>query len=276
MSGTPEPAPIGSAEQADARPAAPQPPAPHRVGGSAPPTGGPRVARPYRYRGEGTSWRQPWVWSFGWVVSRLLSLALFGFSWRHRERLPTSGPVLLISNHQSFLDPWLIGVACPRQVHYMARDTLFKGGFLQWLGETLNAYPVRRGSADLAAIRMTIERLEAGRLVNVFPEGTRTLDGTIGAVAPGVALIVQRARCDVPLVPVLIDGTFEAWPRTARLPHPHKVRFIFGQPILPAEYRTLKPAQLAERLRAALVDLQAEIGSSHAQASRRRLAESAA
>jgi len=153
---------------------------------------------------------------------------------------------------------------------------LFKGGFLHWLMEHWNAFPVKRGSADLGAIRAAAERLDKGFVVNVFPEGTRSEDGTIGPVAAGVALIVKRCKQDVPIVPVVIDGAHEAWPRQAKGPRPRPVRIDYGRPIPPAEWKALSAEELAWRIRRELVGLQEQIGSRHAEASRRRLEEDAA
>lgn len=210
----------------------------------------------YTFRGQGTSWYQPWMWGMGKNVSRLIAMVLFRVRYRGTENIPRSGPVLLVTNHQSFLDPWLVGMACSRQVHYMARDTLFKGGILHWLMECVNVYPVKRGTADFQAIRTTVERLQAGYVVNIFPEGTRTSDGNIGTIASGVAIILNRAKMPIPVVPILIDGAFEAWPRSQKLPHPGKITVTAGKPILPEELAKLSSAELSLRIREALVDLQ--------------------
>jgi 1-acyl-sn-glycerol-3-phosphate acyltransferase len=84
----------------------------------------------YVFRGEGTGLWQAFSWNVGRLVSRILSMLLFRLHVRGQAGIPKTGGVLLIANHQSFLDPWLIGIAPSRQVHYMARDTLFRGGFL--------------------------------------------------------------------------------------------------------------------------------------------------
>lgn len=228
-------------------------------------------ARNYVYRGEGESWYQPILWDSGRLISQLLSLLLFRLRVFGVENVPKRGPALLVTNHQSFLDPWLIGIAVLRQIHFMARDTLFKGGFLGWLNETLNAFPVKRGQGDRAAIRTAAERLDRGFIVNIFPEGTRSLDGPIGPIAPGMALIIRGCKRPVPVIAVVIDGAFEAWPRTRKLPRPHPIRIIYGKPITPEEIKTMSPDELAARVRRDLVELQAKVGSVHAEASARRI-----
>jgi 1-acyl-sn-glycerol-3-phosphate acyltransferase len=240
---------------------------------SPPPASPPPTHRAYTYRGEGTGLFQKCAWAAGQVTSRLISVLLFRLHVRGQGLIPRNGGVLLVTNHQSFLDPWLAGLAAPRQVHSMARDTLFKGGFLQWLMELLNAFPVKRGAADLGAIRAAADRLDKGYAVNIFAEGTRSEDGSIGPIAPGISLILRRTKSPVPIVPAIVDGAFAAWPRNARFPKPRPVRMAFGRPIAPEEWQPLAPDELAARIRQELVALQEQLQSAHAPESRRRLAE---
>jgi 1-acyl-sn-glycerol-3-phosphate acyltransferase len=235
------------------------------------PSPAPPPRRPYKYRGEGNGLWQRFQWNMGRFFSRVLSMLLFRLHVGGQAGIPKTGGILMVTNHQSFLDPWLIGIAPSRQIHYMARDNLFKGGFLQYAAETCNAFPVKRGHADLTAIRMAVERLDKGYIVNIFPEGTRSEDGTIGPVAPGVSLILSRCKAEVWLLPVIIDGAHEAWPRHAKMPRAHPIRIQYGRAIPPAEWKPLGPGDLAWRIRRALVALQRSIGSSHAGASEARL-----
>jgi 1-acyl-sn-glycerol-3-phosphate acyltransferase len=231
-------------------------------------------ARPsaYTFRGEGTSPLQPLYWNTGRLLSRIISILMFKLRVSGQTHIPKSGGVLMVTNHQSFLDPWLIGIAPSRQIHYMARDTLFKRGILLWLLEVLNSFPIKRGAADLTAIRTAVDRLDRGFLVNIFPEGTRSEDGSIGDIAPGLSLILNRCKSDVAILPTLIDGAFEAWPRSSKFPHPHPIRILHGKPIPASEWRPLSADALALRLRTELVNLQASIHSPHAEKSRARLA----
>lgn len=167
-----------------------------------------------------------------------------------REHVPRRGGVLLVSNHQSFLDPVLVAAGLPRQVHYMARRSLFRVPGFRGLIRSLNAFPVRRGGVDLSAVRETVARLGAGELVLVFPEGTRTDDGRIQPLRRGVELLARRAR--VPIVPVVIDGAYEAWPRSRRWPRLGTIRVEFGRPI-----RWQEPGRSTERVGERLRSLQA-------------------
>jgi 1-acyl-sn-glycerol-3-phosphate acyltransferase len=232
----------------------------------------------YVYRGEGHGWLQMLAWNAGRTVSRVLSMLLFRLHVGGQAGLPKTGGVLMVTNHQSFLDPWLIGIAPSRQVHYMARDTLFKGGFLHYLMELWNAFPVKRGAADLGAIRMAVDVLDKGYVLNIFPEGTRSEDGSIGQVAPGMVLILNRCKKDVPVVPVVIEGAYETWPRGRKIPKVWggRIRIVYGRPIPASVWRAWSADELAMRVREALVKLQREMGSPHAAESERRLKEDAA
>ncbi|MBU0618137.1 MAG: 1-acyl-sn-glycerol-3-phosphate acyltransferase [Planctomycetes bacterium] len=145
------------------------------------------------------------------------------------RNVPLEGGVLLVCNHQSFFDPILATLALPRECHYMARDTLFRNRWFRKLIESLNAFPVRRGSADVGAIKQTLRRLKNGALVTVFPEATRTSDGSVRPMQPGVVLIARKAG--VPLVPTLILGAYEVWPRHAAIPRPAPVIIAYGEPL---------------------------------------------
>lgn len=174
---------------------------------------------------------------------------------RHYE--PADGGVVYISNHQSFLDPVMMGLALRRPMNYMARDSLFRVAGLRRLMESLHAFPVRRGKADLAAMKEAMRRLKAGAQLVVFAEGTRTHDGRIGPFLPGVALLAQRAAKWT--VPVVIDGAFEAWPRTKGFPAPGIIVVQYGRPISQAEARRHKAGALLDDIRRTMIEIQTDI-----------------
>jgi 1-acyl-sn-glycerol-3-phosphate acyltransferase len=171
---------------------------------------------------------------------------------RHVE--PVQGSAVYVSNHQSFLDPMLMSFALRRPMNYMARDSLFRHPVFKYLIESLNAFPVRRGQADTAAMKESMRRLKSGGQVVVFAEGTRTRDGKIGPFLPGVALLCRRAAQWT--VPVLIDGAYEAWPRDRALPSPGKVVVQYGQPIHRDTAAGLDPQDLVDRIRWELIEMQ--------------------
>jgi len=190
-------------------------------------------------------------------VCRLLCQAFFLSVCRGRafgvRNVPTRGGVLLVCNHQSFFDPVLATLALPRECAYMARDSLFRTRVFRALIEALNAFPIKRGTADLGAIRETLRRLKAGALITAFPEGTRTQDGSIGPLLPGIILVARRAN--VPIVPAVILGAYEAWPRGRRFPRLGRIRVAYGRPIDPQGLRGQSDEACVALVRAQIVAL---------------------
>ena len=175
---------------------------------------------------------------------------------RHFE--PTRGGAVYICNHQSFLDPVLMSFALRRPMSYMARDTLFHVPLFKRFITALNAFPVRRGTADTGAMKEAMRRLKAGGQVVVFAEGTRTLDGRIGPFLPGVALLARRSAEWT--VPVVLDGAYEAWPRTQMLPSPgSSISVRYAQPIHRDEARKMDAETFINHVRDVLIEMQADV-----------------
>ncbi|MCE9590513.1 MAG: 1-acyl-sn-glycerol-3-phosphate acyltransferase [Planctomycetes bacterium] len=171
-----------------------------------------------------------------YLLHFLLCLWMFPL-YRYRawcmERIPTRGPVLFLSNHQSFLDPILVGIGAHRRQFYaMARSTLFNHPAFAWVIRSLNAIPIARGESDIAAMRRCIDVLKEDQALLVFPEGTRSKDGTTMRFATGTMLLIKRAKPWV--VPVAVEGAYAVWPRSRKLPHLlGRVGVMYGQPIDP-------------------------------------------
>lgn len=189
--------------------------------------------------------------------ARAVFVTVFGVRVYHRERMPRTGGVLVVANHQSYLDPILAALGTDRPLHPMARESLFRFAPFGWLIRSLNAFPVRRESADVGAIREALRRLKAGSVVLVFPEGTRTRDGSIGRLQRGPVMMAARAR--VPIMPMVIDGAFEAWPRASLLPLPHRIRVACGRAIEAADLVGAEAEAVIGSLAAEMAALQAEL-----------------
>jgi len=155
------------------------------------------------------------------------------------ENIPASGPVLMVSNHSSVLDPPLIGGASDRQLTYLAKAELFEIPLFGALIRGLDARPIRREGADPGALRTARHVLEEGGALLVFPEGTRGDEGDIRPAKPGAGLLAVSSGAAV--VPVYIKGSGQAWPRGRSLPRPAKVTVTFGKPL------RFEPARGADR-----------------------------
>lgn len=153
------------------------------------------------------------------------------------ENVPLDGPVIIASNHLSFIDSIAIPVAAPRPVQFMAKSSYFEGtGFTGWLSRTffssIGAIPVRRGAgqAALDALDQQRQLLEDGRAVALYPEGTRSLDGRLYKGRTGVAFLALQTGAKV--IPVGLVGTDKAMPKGAKLPSMrHRITVKFGEPI---------------------------------------------
>jgi 1-acyl-sn-glycerol-3-phosphate acyltransferase len=192
-------------------------------------------------------------YEFGRVIVATLAILLLRLRWFGARNVPTDGPVLLVSNHQSHLDPPLIGgPITQRQLDFVARAGLYKSRVFAWGIAALNATPIKEEGGDTRAIKDVLARLEQGRAVLIFAEGSRTPDGSVAEFKRGVAVLVRRSRC--PVVPVAIEGAFDAWPRTQSLPRlfGSRIAVMYGRPI---EHDEL----LRDGAEAALERLHAEI-----------------
>jgi 1-acyl-sn-glycerol-3-phosphate acyltransferase len=172
------------------------------------------------------------------------------------ERLPEKGPVILAGNHVSFLDPPFFGLACEREVFFLARDTLFRNPLANRVLRSWNCVPINRDRGDIGAMRTALRMLEEGKAVLMFPEGTRSPDGRLQEPRAGIGMIVARAG--VPVVPMRIFGTNRALPRGTSIPRPARVEIRFGEPFvypLPADFDRLR----GEPLKAVYLDIGREI-----------------
>lgn len=173
-----------------------------------------------------------------------------------RENVPEQGPLVLICNHQSYLDPVLCGIFLKRPLYFLARDTLFANPLSGRLLVSVNTIPVRRGSADLTAIKKVISKLKAGYGLCLFPEATRTSDGKIAPFKAGFGLLARRANAAV--VPVVIDGAFECWPRGKKMFSPgKKITICYGKCIPAEEAKKITDEELMKNLTEILRRMQA-------------------
>jgi 1-acyl-sn-glycerol-3-phosphate acyltransferase len=181
--------------------------------------------------------------AFYWTVRagiRLTGRLLFGVRAIGLENVPPTGGCLLVANHASNLDPPIIATSIDRICHTLAKRELFEVPLLGWAISHLYAHPIDRGGVDRRALRECVECLRRGEVLLLFPEGTRTSDGSLQSAKAGAAMIAVQAG--VPIVPVYIDGTFEALPRGRSWPRLSKIEVRFGAPFMPADVLGHDPA----------------------------------
>ncbi len=187
-----------------------------------------------------------------WTWYRLVRRVVLGVGWLFGgirasgvENVPARGGVLLISNHLSHLDVFVLGVRLPRPLNYVARSTLFKpilGPFIRSMG----GFPIEREGAGIQGVKETLKRLRAGSIVTFFPEGTRSVDGELAPLKPGIAVLASRAG--VPIVAAGLAGTYEAWPRSRRFPRAHTMFVHYGRAIECSELVGLTSDEVLARL----------------------------
>lgn len=147
-----------------------------------------------------------------------------------RENIPQGGAFIIASNHLSNLDPFLIGLSLRRRSSYMAKDALFRNKILKCMLQGVEAFPIRRGSADVWALRETLRRLKRGMPVVMFPEGTRQSSQTEKKIQTGIGFLAVKGN--VPVIPVYIDGSDRVLPPGAKLPKRNHVTISFGKPLV--------------------------------------------
>lgn len=143
--------------------------------------------------------------------------------------IPREGGAVLAANHQSFIDILIFGGCVPRHVAFVARDSLANWRWLDYVMRECGTVLVRRGTSDRRALRQMADHLERGDMVAIYPEGTRTHDGSLQEFKGGALLAARMAG--VPIVPCGIRGAFEAWPRGRTIPLPKKIGVRFGPAI---------------------------------------------
>ncbi len=197
--------------------------------------------------------------SIQWLLRQVFVL-LIRYRARGHQNIAREGGGLVLVNHQSFLDPLLVGAPLDRPVSYLARDSLFRVPIVGFLLRKTYVHPISRSAASPSTIKNAISRMKEGYLVGIFPEGTRTKDGTVGEMKPGFISLVRRSK--LPVYPVGIAGAFEVFPREHKLPRPGKVRVVFGAPLTWEELLPFtkkgREADLVELIRNRIIACQQE------------------
>ena len=188
------------------------------------------------------------IYSLTDVVSRALFRLCYKLEVYGNDPSKCPGGAIIASNHASFYDPPILGVAWPERIHFLARQTLFKNPVFGWLIRNCNAHPVNQeSSVNMSAIRMLCHLVTTGKKVVVFPEGERTWDGNFCPPKHGVAMVVNRTKC--PVIPAYIHGVYDVWPRRKAFPKlVGKITCSFGDPILYEEFEHLDRKEIRKAI----------------------------
>lgn len=165
----------------------------------------------------------------GYSLSKALARTFFGYRVIGAENMIEEGPCIIAANHSSYLDPPLVGVACQRAIHYLARKSLLDVPVLGPILPELNVIPVDQKNADRSALMGIIRVVRSGGAALIFPEGSRSPDGRLQPAQPGIGMVV--AKTGAPVVPVRIEGSFRGLPRGAVLPRLAPVTIFIRPPL---------------------------------------------
>lgn len=169
--------------------------------------------------------------SFEIAIRILFRFKLFG-----QENLPDP-PFIVAANHASLLDPPIVGVVCKKHtVNFMVKQELFEMPVIRHWSKSVECIPVKRGDNSIKGIRETIRRLRSGKVVGIFPEGTRSSDGSLREAQMGTGLLVSMSS--VPVVPVYVYGTAKAFPKGDSIKPGTQVGAVIGPAISPDKFRS--------------------------------------
>jgi 1-acyl-sn-glycerol-3-phosphate acyltransferase len=145
------------------------------------------------------------------------------------EHLPRRGAAIVICNHVSYMDAILLGSAAPRPLHFIVLQWMYDLLLMRWFYWGMGTIPVRLEGQDARGVKRALRLLESGRVLGIFPEGTRSVDGRVGEARPGAALVA--ALSGAPVVPAYIDGARQVLPLGGQFPMPAPVHVRFGPPL---------------------------------------------
>ena len=169
------------------------------------------------------------LYPIGKFIVKVILTPLYRIQTIGKDNFPKDGGVLICSNHIDNLDPPVVGLTCPRTIHFMAKEELFHAPVLKQLLPTIHVFPVKRGMSDKKAIRTGLTLLKEGKVLGLFPEGTRSKTGEIGKGLAGAGFFALRT--DAAVVPCAVIGPYKPFRR---------VKVIYGKPIDFTEYRKQK------------------------------------
>ena len=183
---------------------------------------------------------------------RLFGLLLFRYHCQGRHYIPRRGGALVCANHQSMLDPPIVGLAASRHLAYLARKTLFKHPLFGWFLRKVDGIPLDQSGMGIQGIKATLKSLKTGGVVVIFPEGTRSKTGELQQLKGGFIALARRAK--VPLVPCGLIGAHECLPRGTGGLRFRRIRCVYGEAISVSEIESLSDEQLLVTVQSRILD----------------------
>lgn len=179
---------------------------------------------------------------------------------KNAKSVPREGGVLLVANHISHLDPPLVAITCARKVYFLAKKELFKNGLVGWFMNSSGQIKVDRGKG-LEAVDVAVNTLKAGRCICIFPEGTRSRTGQMQQ--PHTGIVVIASKVNVPIVPILVEGTYKMMPPKAKFPKFFsRIRLTYGEPFyLTEEQKDLSSKDKMRETAEAIMEKIRELGT---------------
>lgn len=169
------------------------------------------------------------VYELSRFLYRLFFVLFFRWEVHGKENIPASGGGIIAVNHSSFLDPALVGVPVPGKIFYVAKKELFSNPLAQWYFKKLNGIPIDRFKPGAGTLKKLLRLIRDGRIVVMFPEGTRSVDGSLGEGQIGIGLLAAKARATI--YPCYISGARAAMPKGGKFFRSKKIRVIYGKPV---------------------------------------------
>ncbi len=194
-----------------------------------------------------------------WLLCNVLARLLFRYRTTGRRHVPKRGGVLIAANHASYLDIPLLGCGVRRRAWYLGRQDLFGPRWTKAICRWLGWIPIRLSRLDRQGFGKAISLIKGGKVVVIYPEGTRTPDGRLRPGKPGIGVIVEATGCRV--VPAYLDGTYQALPTEASWIRCHPVRVLFGKPIdFSADARRFQGKEFYQHVSRTVMERIAELG----------------
>lgn len=199
------------------------------------------------------------TYAIGYYVVRTVAELLFGLRIVHREKAFIEGPVIYAMNHQSNIDPPLIGLVSHREMHWLAKRDLFKKGLVEAILTRINVIPVSLDKPDMSGLKNIISLLKEGKAVAIFPEGQRAFDGQLQAALPGLGMAI--AKTGAPVVPLRIWGADGVMRRGTKRINLKPITIVVGDPLhinaaaMPGKPREVYQA-ISDRIMEAISEIQ--------------------